>query len=347
MDWEPAEAPLAPPLPAEGAGEAPDARVAAADAAGGAAAHTPACTADVVRGAARLSDSGGTAAAVNLMAAGAFLTPPVASALKSSLKRRAPASAPPGTAADDAVRSASQAARGRVLSADAQPCALPVCAAVCFLQALARRGGAGRTQRAGQERALPAHRRDSGCVGRQLRRSWPCQRNGTRNAPALTRPRRSRARRGGGSHAARHAKHVRRVRRGAPECNAATTARADAHLVSLRCALALRSTACAAGGAARGAPAARSTTSASRATTPRACWLQRCGPTRTAARCSRCETQRRRRRRMTRRRTQQRAPPPRLTAFSRREGARGSLRLRLRCSGAYRRAPPRRGATNA
>jgi hypothetical protein len=139
MDWEPAEAPLEPPIAAQAVGEAPDARVTAADSAGGAAAHTPACTADMARSAGRLSDSGGTATAVNLMTAGAFLTPPAAPALKSSLKRRAPASAPPGVAPEDAVRCVLQAARLRWRAAEATPPAFTVCAAVCCLQALARR----------------------------------------------------------------------------------------------------------------------------------------------------------------------------------------------------------------
>ena len=104
MDWQPAEAPL-PQHHGGDAGEAPEERVAAADVAGGAAAHTPACSADAARQAARLSGSGMTAQELELTPARAFMTPPAAPALKSSLKRRAPASAPPGGAPDDAVRS--------------------------------------------------------------------------------------------------------------------------------------------------------------------------------------------------------------------------------------------------
>jgi len=101
MDWEPAEAPAA-QAAADAAHAGGGARLEAADAAGGAVAHTPSHGMDAAK---RLSDGGGrfgVAAGASL----AFLTPTTTPGLRSSLKRRQPGSAPAAVAADEAVRSA-------------------------------------------------------------------------------------------------------------------------------------------------------------------------------------------------------------------------------------------------
>jgi hypothetical protein len=205
MEWEAAQAPLAPQQDALGTAPAapPDARLAVADG-GGAVAHTPAPRADAAAPR-RTSDGSGSAPA----GVSAFLTPTAVPALKSSLKRSAPRSAPAGiAAADEAVRPS------RVRSAQAHGADTLYTRLDLFSRSLRRssaRAALLRWARAACRAASPSGAPPSRSV--RTRRHWQCAlRPRTEGSAWRARIRRPR---GGccGPHAARHAQQLRRVRR--------------------------------------------------------------------------------------------------------------------------------------